>query len=343
MRAIVMTGYGGKDVIASIQLPEPSLGDDQVLVEVAAAGLNPVDLKIRAGVFKRIRRYRFPQIMGNELAGVVSRVGRGVTRFKVGDRVFALVQASRLGACAEQCAVPERDLALVPANLSLEDAASLPLVGLTAYQALHDHAALRPGQRLFVKAGSGGLGTLAVQLAKAIGAEVTTSTSGPNVEWVRALGADRVIDYTRERFENVLSDYDVVLDSVDGDRVSRGFSILKPGGHLISLVGPPNAAFARAAGLGIVPQLVFRMLSRKQTRLAKARQTQYTFFLVRPSGEQLSALAQLVTKGKLRPVVDRTYAMDDVKEALDYLATGRAKGKVVLRIGRGEEQSRCAS
>ncbi len=332
MKALVMAKYGGPNVVSLREVPAPKPQPNEVVVEVVAAGLNPVDRKIRSGGFRVLVSYRLPAVMGNELAGRVVEVGSAVTRFKVGDEVFGQVRVERLGALAERCAIPEEQLCLKPPNLSFEEAASLPLVATTVRHALVDVAKVQPGQKVFVKAGSGGVGTFAIQFAKTLGAYVATTTSTANVEWVRALGADQVIDYTHQAFESVLSGFDTALDSVDGNRASRAFSILNRGGHLIAIAGPPDAAFAKSRRLNVALQWAFAFLSRRETRAAKAAGVQYTFFLVRPSGAALAEVAALVQAGKIKPVVDRVFPFAEAREALAYLDRGRARGKVVVKM-----------
>jgi NADPH:quinone reductase-like Zn-dependent oxidoreductase len=332
MRAIVMTAYGGPEVVELRSWPEPVVGEREVLIEVYAAGVNPVDVKIRKGLMKPLLKYSLPVIMGNDLAGKVVAVGRAVTRLRPGDAVYATVSKARLGAFAEYAALDERDVAVKPMGLTFGEAASLPLVALTVYEAFVDIAKVTPGQRVFVKAGSGGVGTFAIQLAKALGAEVATTTSAANVEWVRGLGADHVIDYGKERFEARLRGYDVALDSVDGDDPARAFSILNPGGHLVAVAGPPDAKFAKAYGLGPISQWACRWLSRKETRLAQATGVHYSFLFVRPSGARLAEIGERVERRQIRPVVDRVFPFEQAREALAYVERGRSRGKVVLQL-----------
>lgn len=331
MRAIVISGYGNSDRLELREIPRPVIADHEVLVEVHAAALNPVDAKIRAGKMWPLLTYPMPLIMGNDIAGIVTETGKNVTRFQPGDRVFATLDKRRLGAFAEAVAVSEEYLALIPAKLSFEEAAALPLVGLTVYQALQ-LANFQPGQKVFIKAGSGGIGTFAIPYAKSRGAYVATTTSTANQNWVLKLGADIVIDYTKESFEDRLSAFDIVLDSVDGEDVRRGLNILKPGGHLIALAGPPDAKFARTFGANLFVQLGCAALSWRETLTAAMKGIHYHFLFVSPSGEQLREIAQVVEQGPWLPVVDRVFAMDDMKAAFAYLETGHAKGKVILAV-----------
>src|SRR6266481_1406670 len=246
MKALILKRYGGPGQIAFADIPRPSLKPDEILVQVHAAGLNPIDNMIPKGTFKPILRLQLPATLGSDLAGVVVEVGSRVTRFKAGDAVFASVFDLGTGALAEFALVPESAAALKPANLDFVQAASIPMVGLTSWQALKERVHLQPGQKVFIPAGAGGIGTFAIQLAKYLGANVGTTTSTGNVDLVRSLGADEVIDYKKQQFEDALQGYDAVLGTVRGDAIEKSLRILKSGSAVVSLVGPPDAAFARA-------------------------------------------------------------------------------------------------
>ncbi len=250
---------------------------------------------------------RLPATLGSDLAGVVVEVGSGVTRFKAGDAVYASIFDTRHGSLAEFAVVPEQAAALKPANLDFVQAASIPMVGLTAWQAHAERMQLKAGQKVFIPAGSGGIGTFAIQLAKHLGARVGTTTSTANVELVRSLGADEVIDYKQQPFEDVLRDYDAVLGTVRGDGLEKALRIVKPGSHVVSLIGPPDAAFARARGMNFMLKLVFGLLSRKIIGLAKRRGASYAFHFVRPDGGQLAQIAALLEAGAIRPVIDKVF------------------------------------
>src|SRR6266699_272371 len=278
MKAFVVDRYKSKSAVRLGEMPEPEVRDDDVLVQVHAASLNQLDSKIRDGEFKLILPYRLPLILGNDVAGVVVRVGSNVRRFKPGDAVYARPHQDRIGTFAEFIAMNEADVALKPKNLTMEEAASIPLVGLTAWQVLIERAHLKKGQKVLIHAGSGGVGTFAIQLAKHIGATVATTTSTANVDLVKSLGADVVIDYKKEHFEKVLSGYDGV---------------------------------------------------RKK---AKHHGVSYSFVFMRASGEQLSKITSLVESGSIRQVVDRIFPFEATKQAWAYLDTGRAKGKVVIKV-----------
>ena len=332
MKALILKRYGGADALEFTDLPRPAIKPDEILVQVHAAGLNPIDYMIPKGDFKPLMPFKLPAVMGSDLAGVVIEAGSGVRRFKVGDAVYASLFDLDVGSFAEFAAVPEHAAALKPAALDFVQAASIPMVGLTSWQAFNERAQIKPGQKVFIPAGSGGIGTFAIQLAKQLGAKVATTTSTANVELVRGLGADEVIDYKRQEFEDILHGYDAVLGTVKGGALEKSLRILKPESQLVSLIGPPDAAFARQRGMNFLMRFVFGLLSRKIIKLAKKQDTSYSFLFVRSDGLQLEKIAALIDDGKIRPVIDRVFPFDSVKEGLAYLEQGRAKGKVVIRM-----------
>jgi len=332
MKAFVVDGYGSADRVRYEEVPDPEMREDDVLVQICAAGVNPLDSKIRDGEFKLLLPYRLPLILGNELAGVVVRVGSKVRNFKPGDEVYARPDKNRIGTFAEFIAMNEADVALKPKNLTMEEAASIPLVGLTAWQVLIERANLKKGQKILIHAGSGGVGTFAIQLAKHIGATVATTTSTANVDLVKHLGADIVIDYKRDRFEEILRDCDVVLNSLSKDTLKKSLRVLKPGGKLISISGPPDPEFAKDFGLNRMLELVMRLLSFQIRRQAKRHQINYSFLFMKASGDQLRKISSLIETGAVRPVLDRVLPFESTKEAMAYVETGRARGKVVVRV-----------
>jgi len=332
MRALVFKRYGGPDQVDFADTPRPVPKPDEILVQVHAAGLNPIDNMIPKGTFKPMLRFELPATLGSDLAGVVVEAGSRVTRFKPGDAVFASVFDLGAGTLAEFVAVPENAAAHKPANLDFVQAASIPMVGLTSWQALKERAQLKSGQKVLIPAGAGGIGTFAIQLAKYLGAEVGTTTSTGNVDLVRSLGADEVVDYQKQQFEELLRDYDAVLGTVRGDAIEKSLRILRRGATVVSLVGPPDAAFARARGMNFFMAFLFGWLSRKIIGRAKKGGVSYSFLFVRPDGSQLAEIGELLKAGRIRPVIDKIFSFDQAKEALAYLAKGRAKGKVVVQI-----------
>jgi len=332
MKALVLKRYGGLEHVAFADIPRSALKPDEILVQVYAAGLNPIDYMIPKGTFKPMLRFQLPATMGSDLAGVVVEVGRRVTRFKPGDAVFASIFDLGTGALAEFSVVPESAAALKPSNLDFVQAASIPMVGLTSWQALKERAKLKPGQKVFIPAGSGGIGTFAIQLAKHLGAKVGTTTSTGNMELVKSLGADEVIDYKKQEFEEVLREYDAVLGTVRGDALEKSLRILKPKSNVVSLIGPPDVTFARARRMNFFMKFVFGLLSRKIRRLAKKRDVTYSFLFVHPDGRQLAEIGELLQSERIQPVIDKVFPFDQAKEALAYLEKGRAKGKVVVRV-----------
>ena len=332
MKAFVLERYGKRTALQLEDVPTPELRDDEVLVEVHATGVNLLDCKIRDGEFKLILPYRLPVILGHDVAGVVVKVGRRVQQFEPGDEVYARADDFRIGTFAEFVPVKEASLALKPKKLTMEEAASIPLVGLTAWQALVEKADLTKGQKAFIQAGSGGVGTFANQLAKHLGATVATTTSTTNVALVKSLGADVVIDYKTQDFEDVLRDYDVVLNSQDGKTLEKSLRVLKRGGKLISISGPPDPEFGREMAAPWFVKLVMRLLSSGVRRKAQRRGIGYSFLFMKANGIQLREITRLIEAGAIRPVMDRVFPFESTNEALTYVEAGRAKGKVVVRI-----------
>lgn len=332
MKALTFKRYGKSPDIGFADVPRPTLKPNELLVQVHAAGVNPIDNMIPTGLFKAVVKFELPATLGSDLAGVVTEIGSGVTRFKPGDAVFANIFDLGTGSLAEFAVVPESAAALKPANLDFVQAASIPMVGLTSWQALKERANLRAGQKVFIPAGSGGVGTFAIQLAKHLGAKVGTTTSTGNVELVRSLGADEVVDYKTQDFEKVLRGYDAVLGTVRGDALEKSIDIVKPQGTIVSLVGPLDAAFARARRLNFVLTFVLGLMSRKIVRLAKKRDVSYSFLFARPDGDQLAGIGDLLKAQRIRPVIDKVFPFEQAKDALAYLAQGRAKGKVVVQM-----------
>lgn len=332
MKALVVKSYGKNELLHAADLPVPVLRDDEVLVQVHAAGVNLIDAKVRNGEFKLILPYKTPFVLGHDVAGEVVKVGRRVQMFKPGDEVYSRPDDLGIGTFAEFVAVKEASLALKPKNLSMEEAASIPLVALTAWQALVEKAQLKKGQKVFVQAGSGGVGTFAIQLAKHMGATVATTTSTANVDWVRALGADVVVDYKKDDFENVLSGYDVVINSQDGKTLEKSLHVLQSGGQLISISGPPTPEFAEEHKSPWLVKQVMRALSFSTRRKAKQHKVGFSFLFMKASGIQLRQITPLFESGAIRPVVDKVFPFDAANEALAYVESGRAKGKVVIKV-----------
>ena len=332
MEAFILDRYGGADRVRAGDVRDPELREDDVLVQIHATGVNLLDSKIRNGEFKLFLRYRLPLILGHDVAGVVARVGSRVRRFKPGDEIYARPADGRIGAFAEFIAINEADVAIKPKALTMEEAASIPLVGLTAWQALIERANLKKGQKVLIHAGSGGVGTFAIQLAKHVGATVATTTSTANLDLVRSLGADIVIDYKKEDFADVLRDYDVVVNSLDKRTLEKSLRVLKPGGQLISISGPPDAAFARSIGASWALRMIMGVLSYGIRAKAKRCQATYSFLFMRANGDQLTEIAALIDDGMIRPVVDRVFPFASTKEAMAYVEAGRAKGKVVISL-----------
>ena len=332
MKAFIIKRYGKKEELHLTEIAESVVNENDVLVQVHSAGVNLLDSKIRNGEFKLILPYKTPFTLGHDLAGIVTKVGSKVSKFKVGDEVYSRPADHRIGTFAEYISVNESDLALKPKNLTMEEAASIPLVGLTAWQALIEKANLQKGQKIFIQAGSGGVGTFAIQLAKHLGATVATTTSTANIELVKNLGADIVIDYKKDDFETILKDYDVVLNSQDTKTLEKSLKILKPGGKLISISGPPDPDFAKELGLSWMLQLILSLISLKVRKKAKQQDVTFSFLFMRAQGDQLSRITELIELGIIKPVIDKVFPFEQTNEALTYVETGRTKGKVVIKV-----------
>ena len=331
MKVFVVTHYG-PDGLTAADVPSPAVGPRDVLVEVRAASINPLDKLIRNGDFKRLIKYKRPFVLGHDVSGVVSRLGSDVTEFSVGDEVYARPRDLRIGTFAEQIAIDAADVAPKPTSLSFEEAAAVPLVALAAWQGLVDLAHVQPGQKVLVHAGAGGLGSTVIQVAKHLGAHVATTVHTKDVDRVRALGADEVLDYTAQDFSEVLSGYDVVLDSLGAASLDKSLTVLAPGGLAISVVGPPDSAFATQLNQPLfAPVMAF--LSRKVRGRARRLGVRYSFFFMKASGPQLTALAALYDNGTLRPVLDRTFPFAETLDAMDYVEQGKANGKIVITRG----------
>ncbi|MEL6359859.1 MAG: NADP-dependent oxidoreductase [Pseudomonadota bacterium] len=333
MKAAICTAYGEiEDVVEIRDIEKPVVLPNDVLIKVHAASVNPIDIKEAKGDLKNVRKRTFPYTMGLDVSGVVLDVGSESSRFNVGDEVYSRVDSDRCGTFAELIAVDEKYVARKPKNITHAEAAAVPLVGLTAWQCMFDAAGLKSGQKILIHAGSGGIGTIAIQIAKSFGAYVATTTSTKNVDLVTHLGADIVVDYKKKRFDEVLRDYDVVLETLGGENQVRSFSVLKKGGFLVSIVGIPTAEWARSQNLPFYMPILFGLLNRKNNRLARQKKAGFDMVLMQPNAEQLDKITDLIERDELRPVIDREFSLDDIKEALSYSQTGRATGKIVINV-----------
>ena len=333
MKAFQVKKYSKTEKLHLAVVANPTVKENEVLVQIYSASINPLDTMIRNGEFKLFLPYKTPFINGHDLAGVITQVGSKVTRFKVGDEVYSRVSDYRIGTFAEYISVDEKDIALKPKNISMEEAAAIPLVGLTSWQAFVEIAKVKKGQKVFIQAGSGGVGTFAIQFAKHLGAFVATTTSSGNTALVKSLGADLVIDYKTQDFATILKDYDVVLHSnKDAKVLEKSLKILKPGGTLVTLSGPPTPEFAKEIGLGWHLQILTSLLSLSARRTAKKLNVNFKFLYMRAEGNQLGEIAKLIEADNIKPTVDKVFPFEQTNEALAYVETGRAKGKVVIKV-----------
>ena len=332
MKAFLVKRYGKKEKLQLTVIAEPVVKENDVLVQIHSAGVNLLDTKIKNGEFKMILPYKTPFTLGHDVAGVVTKVGSKVSKFKVGDEVYSRPADYRIGTFAEMIAINESDVALKPNNITMEEAASIPLVGLTAWQALIEKANLKKGQKVFIQAGSGGVGTFAIQLAKHLGATVATTTSSANIDLVKSLGADVVIDYKKEDFETILKDYDVVLNSQDTKTLEKSLRILKPNGKVISISGPPTPEFGEEIGANWFLKIALKFLSAGIRKKAKKLGVNFSFLFMRAEGDQLSKITKLIESGVIKPVMDKVFSFEQTNEAMSYVEAGHAKGKVVVKV-----------
>jgi len=332
MKAYTISKYSKTSKLNLIELPVPDIKENEVLVEIHAAGVNLLDAKIKTGEFKLILPYKMPLILGHDVAGIITKVGKNVKKFKVGDEIYSRPADFHIGTFAQYIAINEKDVAIKPKNISMDEAASIPLVALTAWQALVEKANLKKGQKVFIQAGSGGVGTVAIQLAKHLGATVATTASKTSFELLKSLGADVLIDYKTQDFESILKDYDVVLNSQDTKTLEKSLKVLKPGGQVISISGPPTPAFAEEIGLPWYLKIVLSLLSFGVRKKAKKNNVDFYFLFMRADGSQLQEIASLVEANIIKPVVDKVFTFEQTNDALEYVESGRAKGKVVIRM-----------
>ncbi len=308
MKAVCIYSYGGPGVLVYEDAPRPLPSDGEVLVRVHAAGVNPVDWKIREGHLKDMLHHTFPLVLGWDVSGVVEALGANVSRLRVGDEVFSRPDISRDGAYADFIVIRESEVARKPESIDHIHAAALPLAGLTAWQTLFDAGGLTPGQRVLIHAAAGGVGSLAVQLAKWKGAHVIGTASERNHDFLRKLGVDQFVDYERERFEDAVQPVDVVLDTMGGDTQERSWKVLKRGGILVSIVSSPSAEAAAALGVRQV------------------------FVFIKPDAAQLAEIAKLADAGKLKAIVETILPLSDATRGQELSERGHTRGKIVLRV-----------
>ncbi len=331
MHAYVIQSYGAiNDVVRLVDVPAPTPKANEVVIDIKASALNPIDLRVITGSLKRVNPYPMPHRIGFDGSGVISSRGENVRNFAVGDQVFVRASRSDTGTFAEQIAVEASIVALKPKTVDFQGAAALPLVALTTIQGLTDRAHAKAGQRILIQAGSGGVGSFAIQFAKSLGLHVTTTTSSGNINLVSGLGADEVIPYDRQDYRSNGRVYDIVLDTLGGEATLASFEVCKPGGSVVSIAGPPDKQMPDQVGARPIGRLMMNLMSRKVYAASRKYGVAYFRFLTESSGRQLAEIAALVDEGRVHPVIDQAFSFDKLPEALSYLATGRATGKVLL-------------
>lgn len=332
MKAFALTKYDKKGILELIDVPIPLVNENEVLVEIHAAGLNVLDAKLKSGEFKIILPYKLPVILGHDVSGVITKVGKKVTKFKIGNEIYARAPDFHIGTLAEFILIEQEYLALKPKNLSMVEAASMPLVALTAWQALIERGNLKKGQKVFIQAGSGGVGTVAIQIAKHLGATVATTASEKSFEMLKDLGADVLINYKTEDFETILNDYDLVLNSQDKKTLEKSLHVIKSGGKAISISGPPTKDFAKSIGSSWLIQTILSLISYGIRKKAKRLNIDYSFLFMKANGTQLREITSLIEAGLIVPVIDKVFPFDHTNEALEYVERGHTKGKVVVNM-----------
>ena len=333
MKSLMITKYG--DINSSLEeqeIAKPALEENQILIKAYSSSFNPIDFKIVRGDFKAMGKVTFPIGTGRDVSGIIEEIGKNIKKFKKGDKVYSRVNESHVGTMAEYVLSNVKDTALMPSNLSFDESASIPLVGLTTYQALVDIAKLSKGEKILIHAGSGGIGTFAIQLAKHLGAHVTTTTSTKNISFVKGLGADKVIDYTSENYLDLGAVFDVVFDTLGGEHTLNSFKVIKNEGRVISISGAIDGATAEQFGLNKFIRMILAFQARKVTRAASKKNAMYRFLFMSPNGEQLKKIAKLYESGEIKPIIDKTYNFSEAIQALEYLSKGHARGKVIVKI-----------
>ena len=333
MKSLMITKYG--DINSSLEeqeIAKPALEENQILIKAYSSSFNPIDFKIVRGDFKAMGKVTFPIGTGRDVSGIIEEIGKNIKKFKKGDKVYSRVNESHVGTMAEYVVSNVKDTALIPSNLSFDESASIPLVGLTTYQALEDIAKLSKGEKILIHAGSGGIGTFAIQLAKHLGAHVTTTTSTKNISFVKGLGADKVIDYTSENYLDEGAVFDVVFDTLGGEHTLNSFKVIKNEGRVISISGAIDGATAEQFGLNKFIRMILAFQARKVTRAASKKNAMYRFLFMSPNGEQLKKIAKLYESGEIKPIIDKTYNFEEAIQALEYLSKGHARGKVIVKI-----------
>jgi len=330
MKAAQITKYSKDINLTIVEVVIPEIKDNEVLVKVKAAGVNPVDILIANGSIRLVQDYKFPLTLGNELAGVIEKVGKKVKKYKIGDKIMTRLPISCIGAFAEYVAVDAKAIALIPTHLTYVEAAAVPLTGLTGYQALNDVLRAQAGQSVFLPGGTGGLGAMVIPIAKQMGLYVITSGSESGRERMLAMGVDQFINYKEQNYAEVLSNINYVMDTLGPKDIAQELKILKPYGKLVSLKGVPNYRFAVEYSFPFWKKVLFKLAGGKYDRMAAKQRKEYHFFFVKANGEQLQKVANILESNKIKPTLDSVYDFAQISQALDKVAQGHAQGKVVV-------------
>lgn len=332
MRAAILEEYnknGINLVIKDVDIPNPK--ENEVLVKVYTTAVNPLDNMIIKKEVKLIVNYKTPFIMGNEFAGVIEKVGDNVSKFKVGDRVYARMPLDKIGTFAEYLTIDEKEICIIPEYLSFEEATAVPLTALTAIQA-YKLMNVKKGNKIFISGGTGSLGAMAIPIAKAFGLYVITNGNGESQDRVISLGVDYFIDYKKEDYYKLISNVDYVLDTLGDREIPKEFTILKNGGALVSLRGLPNGRFAKRMNMPVYKQLMFKIAGNKYDRLARNRKQTYDFIFVHSSGKDLEEVSKIFEENKIRPSIDKIYKLDEINDALKKIETGSSCGKTIIKV-----------
>ena len=333
MKAVQIKNYSKNIDTTLTDIPKPQISDSEVLIQIKAAAVNPLELLILTGSVKLLQDFPMPLTLGNECSGIVEQAGNKVSGFQKGDRVYTRLPLNKIGAFAEYVAVDQNAIAKMPMGYDFNTAAAIPLTGLTAYQAIVEELEANPGQTLLIPGGSGSFGQMAVPIAKALGLRVIVTGNARAKEQFLAMGVDQYLDYKAENYWDVLSDVDHVIDTLGPDEFEHELAVLKKGGRLVSLRTGPNKAFAERKQISGLKKQMFTMAGSKYDKAAKKQGKEYRFIFVRSDGAQLQKITEIVEKQQIKPAIDsRVFSLEQTNEALQLVAKGPLNGKVVIKV-----------